>query len=94
MPFYCVNRSTGICAVLGSKKSSTYSSEYASIFSSLVPLICQRLLRLNRGITGTDSCVSDHRTCLIFPHVGWLDAGKKNILSKVNKSDATLAHMR
>jgi len=33
MPFYCGKRSTGICVVLGPKKSSTYSSEYASGFS-------------------------------------------------------------
>ena len=32
MPFYCGKRSAGICVVLGSKKSSTYSSEYASGF--------------------------------------------------------------
>ena len=32
MPFYCNNRSAGICVVLDSKKSSTYSSEYASGF--------------------------------------------------------------
>ena len=32
MPFYCDERSAGICVVLGSKKSSTYSSEYASGF--------------------------------------------------------------
>jgi len=29
MPFYCGERSTDICVVLGTKKSSTYSSEYA-----------------------------------------------------------------
>jgi hypothetical protein len=32
MPFYCGERSTDICVVLGTKKSSTYSSEYASGF--------------------------------------------------------------
>ena len=32
MPFYCGKRSAGICVVLGQKKSSTYSSEYASGF--------------------------------------------------------------
>ena len=32
MPFYCGERSTGICVVLGTKKPSTYSSEYASGF--------------------------------------------------------------
>ena len=32
MPFYCGKRSAGICIVLGPKKSSTYSSEYASGF--------------------------------------------------------------
>jgi hypothetical protein len=46
MPFYCGKRSTGICVVLGPKKSSTYSSEYASGFLSLRPHICQQLLRL------------------------------------------------
>jgi hypothetical protein len=33
MPFYCGERSASICVVLGPKKSSTYSSEYASGFS-------------------------------------------------------------
>ena len=32
MPFYCGKRSAGICVVLGTKKSSTYPSEYASGF--------------------------------------------------------------
>ncbi len=32
MPFYCGKRSAGIWVVLGPKKSSTYSSEYASGF--------------------------------------------------------------
>jgi hypothetical protein len=32
MPFYCGKRSAGICVVLGSKKSSTYSNEYACGF--------------------------------------------------------------
>jgi len=32
MPFYCGERSADICIVLGPKKSSTYSSEYASGF--------------------------------------------------------------
>ena len=32
MPFYCGKRSARICVVLGPKKSSTYSSEYASGF--------------------------------------------------------------
>jgi hypothetical protein len=30
MPVYCGKRSASICVVLGSKHSSTYSSEYAS----------------------------------------------------------------
>jgi hypothetical protein len=32
MPFCCGKRSAGICVVLGPKKASTYSSEYASGF--------------------------------------------------------------
>jgi hypothetical protein len=32
MPVYCGKRSAGICVVVGPKKSSTYSSEYASGF--------------------------------------------------------------
>ena len=32
MPFYCNKRSANICVVLGPKKSTTYSSEYASGF--------------------------------------------------------------
>ncbi len=46
MPFYCGERSAGICIVLGPKKSSTYSSEYASGFFNLRPRICPHLLRL------------------------------------------------
>jgi hypothetical protein len=33
LPFYCDERSTTICVVLGLEKSSTYSGEYASGFS-------------------------------------------------------------
>jgi hypothetical protein len=32
MPFYCGKRSANICVVLGPKKISPYSSEYASGF--------------------------------------------------------------
>jgi hypothetical protein len=32
MPFYCGKTSASICVVLGAKKFSTYSSEYASDF--------------------------------------------------------------
>jgi hypothetical protein len=47
MPFYCGKLSAGICVVLGPKKSSRYSSEYASgFFSRLWPRICQHLLCL------------------------------------------------
>ena len=46
MPFFCSKRSASICFVLGSKKSSTYSSEYASGFFEPAPLICPHLLRL------------------------------------------------
>jgi hypothetical protein len=35
MPFYCGKRSADICVVLGTKKSSPYSSEYASGFFEL-----------------------------------------------------------
>ena len=46
MPFYCGERSADICIVLGPKKSSTYSSEYASGFFEPAPLTCLHLLRL------------------------------------------------
>lgn len=46
MPFYCGERSADICIVLGPKKSSTYSSDYASGFFEPAPLICPHLLRL------------------------------------------------
>jgi len=46
MPFYCGERSTRICIVLGTKKPSTYSSEYASGFFEPTPLICPHLLHL------------------------------------------------
>jgi hypothetical protein len=38
MPFYCGKRSAGIWVVLSPKKSSTYSSEYASGFFELAAL--------------------------------------------------------
>jgi hypothetical protein len=46
MPFYCGEQSADICIVLGPKKSSTYSSEYASGFFEPAPLICPHFLRL------------------------------------------------
>lgn len=46
MPFYCGERSADICIVLGPKKSSTYSSEYASGIFEPASLICLHLLRL------------------------------------------------
>jgi len=46
VPFYCGERSPDIFIVLGSKKSSTYSSEYASGFFEPAPLTCLHLLRL------------------------------------------------
>ena len=46
MPFYCGERSADICIVLGPKKSSMYSSEYASGCFEPAPLICLHLLRL------------------------------------------------
>ena len=49
---YCGERSASICVVLGPRKPSTYSSEYASDFSSLRPRICQHLICL---ITKDDS---------------------------------------
>ena len=46
MPFYCGKRAAGICVVLGPKKPSTYSSEYASGFFEPASLICERLICL------------------------------------------------
>ena len=53
MPFYCSKRSASICVVLGPKKSSTYSSEYASGFSEPAAshLPAAPLLR-NEGLLG------------------------------------------
>jgi hypothetical protein len=42
MPFYCGKRSASICVVLGSKHSSTSSSEYAS--GCFEPAYSDRLL--------------------------------------------------
>jgi len=47
MPFCCGKRAAGICVILGPKKSSTYSSEYASGF--FAPAASQRRM------TRTDS---------------------------------------
>jgi hypothetical protein len=46
MPWYCSEQSTSIRIALGTKKPSTYSSEFASGFFEPVPLICPHLLRL------------------------------------------------
>ena len=46
MSFYYGKRSAGICVVLGPKKSSTYSSEYAPGFPRLLPRIWPHLLCL------------------------------------------------
>jgi len=53
MPFYCSKRSASICVVLGPKKSSTYSSGYASGFFEPAPshLPAAHLLR-NEGLLG------------------------------------------
>jgi len=45
-PSYCGERFVTIGIILGQEKSSTYSSEYASGFSRLAPLIWPHLLRL------------------------------------------------
>ncbi len=67
MPFYCGKRSASICVVLGPKKSSTYSSEYASGFFEpaashlqAAPLPCNEgLLRQTPGrmLKKSASCV-------------------------------------
>jgi hypothetical protein len=44
--FYCGEQSAAICVVLGPKKSSTYSSEYASGFSGSAASHLADLLRL------------------------------------------------
>ena len=53
MPFYCGKRSGGICVVLGPKKSSTYSSEYASgFFEPAASLLPTAPLPRNEGLLG------------------------------------------
>jgi hypothetical protein len=53
MPFYCGNRSASICVVLGSKKSSTYSSEYASgFFEPVASHLPAAPLPRNEGLLG------------------------------------------
>jgi hypothetical protein len=57
MPFYYGKRSASICVVLGQKKSSTYSSEYASGFfdpaaSHLPAALLPRKERLLRQTPG------------------------------------------
>ena len=53
MPFYCGKRSAGICLVLGPKKPSTYSSEYASgFFEPAVLHLPAAPLPRNEGLLG------------------------------------------
>jgi hypothetical protein len=53
MPFYCGKRSASICVVLGPKKSSTYSSEYASgFFASAASHLLAAPLPRNEGLLG------------------------------------------
>ena len=50
MPVYCGNRSARICVVLSPKKSSTYSSEYASgFFETAAPHLPAAPLPRNEG---------------------------------------------
>ena len=53
MPFYCGKRSASICVVLGPKKSSTYSSEYASgFFEPVASHLPAAILPRNEGLLG------------------------------------------
>jgi hypothetical protein len=53
MPFYCGKRSAGICVVLGPKKSSTYSSEYAcGVFEPAASHLPASPLPRNEGLLG------------------------------------------
>jgi hypothetical protein len=53
MPFYCGKRSASICVVLGPKKSSTYSSEYASgFFAPAASHLPAAPLPRNEGLLG------------------------------------------
>ena len=65
MPFYCGKRSAAICVVLSPKKSSTYSSEYASGFFELAALhLPASPSPRNEGLLGqTPSRITRH-TCM------------------------------
>jgi hypothetical protein len=53
MPFYCGKRSADICIVLGPKKPSTYSSEYASgFFEPAASHLPTSLFPRNEGLLG------------------------------------------
>ena len=64
MPFSCGKRSANICVVLGPKKSSPYSSEYASGFSEPVALhLPASPSPRNEGLLG--------QTPALMHHAGW-----------------------
>jgi hypothetical protein len=71
MPFYCGKRSEGIWVVLGPETSPTYSSEYASGFSSLRPRICQHLVSLATKDYSDRLLGPGFSPTLVFPHT-WL----------------------
>ena len=53
MPFCCGKRSADICVVLGPKKSSTYSSEYAfSFFETAASHLPASPFPRNEGLLG------------------------------------------
>src|SRR5687768_10283809 len=53
MPFYCGKRSAGTCVVLGPKKFSTYSSEYAcDFFEPAASHLPASSLPRNEGLLG------------------------------------------
>ena len=60
MPFCCGKRSASICVVLGPKKSSTYSSEYASgVFEPAALHLPAASLPRDEGLLGQTPRLTD-----------------------------------
>jgi len=74
MPFYCGKRSAGICVVLGPKKSSTYSSEYASgLFEPAASHLPASPFPRNEGLLGQTPGASGHSAPAdqALPRITW-----------------------
>jgi hypothetical protein len=92
MPFYCGKRSVGICVVLGPKKSSTYSSKYASGFfePAASHLPASRLPR-DEGLLGQAPCKMLKKPACLFGLSGLFGPSrspdKRNQIDRIDQTD-------